>query len=94
MVHLRIPPPGPTLLPNFSLLKRHPQYILLQGLAALGVVLSAAYALRVAAKEPEVTWRHHTNLEPWNEYANKQYKLLNVAHIDYSRGSPAPKYRD
>ncbi|CAG7829204.1 unnamed protein product, partial [Allacma fusca] len=42
-------------------------------------------------KEPEVTWHHHTNLEPWNAYANKQYKFLSMGR-DYSEGCPAPKY--
>ncbi|CAG7716305.1 unnamed protein product, partial [Allacma fusca] len=39
----------------------------------------------------EITWNHHTNLEPWNEYANKQYKFLSAGR-DYSAGCPAPKY--
>ena len=28
-----------------------------------------------ATQDPEVVWRHHSNPEPWNAYANKQYKV-------------------
>ncbi|CAG7659376.1 unnamed protein product [Allacma fusca] len=77
--------------PMLPQLRRHPQYLMLHGMLALGTSMATVYGLRVAVKEPEITWNHHTNLEPWNEYANKQYKFLSAGR-DYSAGCPAPKY--
>jgi len=71
--------------------KTHPQYMVLQGVVMCGTLMGAMYGLRVAAKEPEVTWNHHTNLEPWNAYANKQYKFLPLRR-DNSIECPAPKF--
>lgn len=36
---------------------------------------SAYYTLRLAIKNPDVSWAKKSNPEPWNEYANKQYKV-------------------
>lgn len=36
---------------------------------------SIFYTLRLALKNPDVTWNHKKNPEPWNEYSNKQYKV-------------------
>lgn len=39
------------------------------------MVWSAYYTLRLAIKNPDVSWAKKSNPEPWNEYANKQYKV-------------------
>lgn len=36
---------------------------------------SGYYTLRLAIKNPDVSWAKKSNPEPWNEYANKQYKV-------------------
>lgn len=33
------------------------------------------YTLRLATRNPDVTWRRGENPEPWQEYRNKQYKV-------------------
>ncbi|KAF0287119.1 Cytochrome c oxidase subunit NDUFA4 [Amphibalanus amphitrite] len=56
-----------------------------------GVGLSAFYTLRLATRNPDVTWRRSTNPEPWEEFRTAQYKFMNTANHDYSK-SPAPKF--
>jgi NADH dehydrogenase (ubiquinone) 1 alpha subcomplex subunit 4 len=71
--------------------KKHPQYYTLQGVMGLSVLVAAIFGLH-ATQDPEVVWRHHSNPEPWNDYANKQYKLWSAGR-DYSQGCPAPRYK-
>lgn len=42
---------------------------------AVGMGWSAYYTLRLATRNPDVSWQKKSNLEPWNEYRNKQYKV-------------------
>lgn len=42
---------------------------------AVGMLWSGYYTLRLAIKNPDVSWAKKSNPEPWNEYANKQYKV-------------------
>ena len=42
----------------------------------LGVGGAAYYTMRLATRCPDVTWNRTTNPEPWQEYANKQYKVI------------------
>lgn len=36
---------------------------------------AAYYTLRLATRNPDVTWRRGENPEPWQEYSTKQYKV-------------------
>ena len=36
---------------------------------------AAFYTLRLATRNPDVSWAKKSNPEPWQEYANKQYKV-------------------
>lgn len=38
-------------------------------------MISVGYTLRLATKNPDVTWNRHTNPEPWQEYEKKNYKV-------------------
>ena len=40
-----------------------------------GVGLSAFYTLRLATRNPDVTWRRTSNPEPWEEFRTAQYKV-------------------
>jgi hypothetical protein len=33
------------------------------------------YILRLATRDPDVSWNRKKNPEPWEEYRNKQYKV-------------------
>ncbi|KFM77454.1 NADH dehydrogenase [ubiquinone] 1 alpha subcomplex subunit 4, partial [Stegodyphus mimosarum] len=67
-------------------LKKHYSLIPLFVIVGGGMVLSVAYLARLAFKNPEVSWRRKTNPEPWQEYADKRYKLYQVnKDTDYSK---------
>lgn len=38
------------------------------------------YTLRLATRNPDVSWRRGENPEPWQEYRNKQYKVESIEH--------------
>jgi NADH dehydrogenase (ubiquinone) 1 alpha subcomplex subunit 4 len=40
-----------------------------------GVAMAALYTLRLATQNPDVTWDRKNNPEPWQKYAEKQYKV-------------------
>lgn len=40
----------------------------------VGVAASALYTLRLAAKNPDVSWNKRKT-EPWEDYRNKTYKV-------------------
>lgn len=54
-----------------------------------GVFGAAGYTLRLAFRNPDVTWSLKKNPEPWQEYSDKQYKLYSSTPLG---PSPAPKY--
>ncbi|XP_058788693.1 cytochrome c oxidase subunit NDUFA4 [Phymastichus coffea] len=72
-------------------LKKHPALIPLFACVGLGMLASVVYTLRLATKNPDVSWNKHKNPEPWQEYSTKQYKFMNPSGHDYSQ-NPAPKY--
>ncbi|XP_046391748.1 cytochrome c oxidase subunit NDUFA4 [Ischnura elegans] len=72
--------------------KQHPSLIPLYVCVGAGCLFATFYTIRLATKNPDVTWNRKTNPEPWNEYSNKQYKFYSPIR-DYSKiESPAPKY--
>ncbi|CAF4818745.1 cytochrome c oxidase subunit NDUFA4 [Pieris napi] len=73
-------------------LKKHKALIPLFVCVGLGCGASMFYILRLATRNPDVSWNKRTNPEPWEEYRNRQYKFYSP-NIDYSKEhSPAPKY--
>ncbi|CAH3930567.1 cytochrome c oxidase subunit NDUFA4 [Pieris rapae] len=77
---------------SFQSLKKHKALIPLFVCVGLGCGASVFYTLRLATRNPDVSWNKRTNPEPWEEYRNRQYKFYSP-NIDYSKEhSPAPKY--
>ena len=77
---------------TWASLKKNPALIPLYVCTAVGMAWSAFYTLRLATKNPDVTWSRKNNPEPWQEYRNKQYKFYSPIR-DYSNiESPAPKF--
>lgn len=42
------------------------------------------YTMRLATRNPDVTWSRTSNPEPWQEYRNKQYKV-NILKLKKTR---------
>ncbi|NP_001165794.1 NADH dehydrogenase [ubiquinone] 1 alpha subcomplex subunit 4 [Nasonia vitripennis] len=74
-----------------SSLKKHPALIPLFVCLGVGCTGAALYTLRLATRNPDVTWNPKKNPEPWQDYAEKQYKFMNPSGLDVPK-SPAPKY--
>ncbi|XP_056433783.1 cytochrome c oxidase subunit NDUFA4-like isoform X1 [Gadus chalcogrammus] len=65
-------------------LKSHPALIPLFIFIGGGATMSAMYLSRLALKNPDVSWDHKNNPEPWNNLDPKhQYKMFTV-NMDYS----------
>merc|ERR1712002_131222 len=97
--------PGPARRPNnlakmmqgltLASLKRHPALIPLYVCLGAGVAWSAFYTVRLATRNPDVSWNRSANDgQPQAEYAEKQYKFYSPIR-DYSTyRAPVPKYED
>ncbi|XP_061390352.1 cytochrome c oxidase subunit NDUFA4-like [Musca vetustissima] len=73
-------------------IKKNPALIPLYVCVGAGALASALYTLRLATRNPDVTWNRSANPEPWEEYKEKQYKFYSPIR-DYSKvKSPAPNY--
>ena len=53
--------------------------------------MAAMYTLRLATQNPDVTWDRKNNPEPWQKYAEKQYKFYAPSGF---KPSQAPKYEE
>jgi NADH dehydrogenase (ubiquinone) 1 alpha subcomplex subunit 4 len=53
----------------------HLQLIPLYVCVGVGMLGAFFYTVRLATRNPDVTWNRGSNPEPWQEYANKQYKV-------------------
>ncbi|RWS06358.1 NADH dehydrogenase [ubiquinone] 1 alpha subcomplex subunit 4-like 2, partial [Leptotrombidium deliense] len=73
-------------MPNSKLFGRETLSFSLKGLrknyAVIPVIMATAlgagggslYLIRLAFRNPDVSWRRNANPEPWQEYETKQYK--------------------
>ena len=39
---------------------------------------AAGYTIRLATRNPDVSWNKKANPEPWQEYRNKRYKVCKL----------------
>ncbi|KAL7645172.1 UNVERIFIED_CONTAM: hypothetical protein RMT77_003550 [Armadillidium vulgare] len=75
-------------------MKKHPSLIPLFFCIALGAAGAFGYTMRLAFKNPDVSWNKKSNPEPNEEYANKQYKFYSPVR-DYSTyKTNAPDYKE
>ncbi|KOB73317.1 putative nadh dehydrogenase [Operophtera brumata] len=51
------------------------QLIPLYVCTGIGCAMAVFYTLRLATRNPDVSWSKKANPEPWEEYRTKQYKL-------------------
>ncbi|XP_045122047.1 cytochrome c oxidase subunit NDUFA4-like [Portunus trituberculatus] len=79
---------------SLSSLKKHPSLIPLYVCLGAGVAMSFFYTVRLATRNPDVTWRHVANPEPQKEWSDKQYKFYSPVR-DYSTyRAPVPKFEE
>ncbi|GCB61955.1 hypothetical protein scyTo_0009428 [Scyliorhinus torazame] len=65
--------------------KSHKGLIPLFVFIGAGSIGATMYLLRLALRNPDVSWNHKNNPEPWNDIApNQQYKFFAV-NMDYSK---------
>jgi len=76
---------------TWSSMKKNPAILPIYVLVGIAGVLAGGYIVRLATRNPEVTWSRNRNPEPWNEYTNKQYKFIATHDLP---PCPAPEYRD
>ncbi|XP_015590043.1 cytochrome c oxidase subunit NDUFA4 [Cephus cinctus] len=77
---------------SLSSLKKHPSLIPLYACLIAGVGAACAYTIRLAVKNPDVTWNSKKNPVPQEAYKDKQYKFISPVR-DYSKVKcPAPEY--
>uniref|UniRef100_U5ES15 Putative nadh dehydrogenase n=1 Tax=Corethrella appendiculata TaxID=1370023 RepID=U5ES15_9DIPT len=70
-------------------IKKNPALIPLYVCVGLGMVGAALYTLRLATRNPDVSWSKKGNPEPWEAYREKQYKFYTTRE---KMESKAPKY--
>nr|XP_050859221.1 cytochrome c oxidase subunit NDUFA4 [Vespula vulgaris] len=74
---------------TFSSLKKNYPLIPLFVALALGMGGATFYTLRLAFRNPDVTWSLKNNPEPWEEYRDKQYKFYSsVNYKDHTSKAP------
>lgn len=73
-------------------LKKHPSLIPLFVSLGIGVAFASLYTLRLATKNPDVTWDRKNNPEPWQAYAEKQYKFFSPS--GFKPNTKAPKFEE
>ncbi|XP_076672803.1 NADH dehydrogenase (ubiquinone) MLRQ subunit [Andrena cerasifolii] len=71
-------------------LKKHPMLLPLFFCIGVGAAGSSLYLLRLAVRNPDVSWFPSKNNEPFNEYRDKEYKFITLHHRNAK--SPAPEY--
>ncbi|XP_067825127.1 cytochrome c oxidase subunit NDUFA4-like [Heptranchias perlo] len=65
--------------------KSHPSLIPLFVFIGAGSLGASMYLLRLALRNPDVSWNRKNNPEPWNNVApTHQYKFFSV-NMDYSK---------
>lgn len=79
---------------SLSSIKKNPALIPLYVCVAAGAIGAGYYILRLATRNPDVTWNRTTNPEPWQHYKDKQYKFYSPVR-DYSKTkSEAPEFQN
>ncbi|KAL7306821.1 hypothetical protein TKK_0000984 [Trichogramma kaykai] len=71
--------------------KKHPALIPLFVCLGAGVAMSMFYTLRLATRNPDVSWNKKANPEPWNEYKDRRYKFYSPTGAELEK-SAAPEY--
>jgi NADH dehydrogenase (ubiquinone) 1 alpha subcomplex subunit 4 len=74
-------------------LKKHPSLIPLLVCLGGGSIMAFAYTMRLATRNPDVTWDRKNNPYPWQKYEGKQYKFY-APLIDYKKASHPPERPD
>ncbi|KAK0182223.1 hypothetical protein PV327_000384 [Microctonus hyperodae] len=73
-------------------IKKNPSLIPLYACGLVGAVGAVGYLMRLAIKNPDVTWNSKKNPFPQEQYKDKQYKLYSTWDFDKVEKVKAPEY--
>ncbi|EFN71764.1 NADH dehydrogenase [ubiquinone] 1 alpha subcomplex subunit 4 [Camponotus floridanus] len=73
-------------------LKKNPALFPLYLCIAVGGAGALFYTLRLALRNPDVSWLNKKEAEPWNYYKDKHYKFYASSQEVKDLKSPAPEY--
>ena len=74
-------------------MKKNPSVLPVVGCIGLGVVMAAAYTLRLALFSPDVTWNSKKKPIPQNDYEGREYKLIQSEPFDVKNYQhPRPRF--
>jgi len=74
-------------------IKRNPTVVPVIGCILVGCTLATSYTIRLATKNPDVTWNPKKKPHPQNDYEHRNYKLRNVEPFDVTKYEhPRPRY--
>ncbi|XP_011644144.1 cytochrome c oxidase subunit NDUFA4 [Pogonomyrmex barbatus] len=77
---------------SFSSVMKNPALLPLYFCIGLGGCGAFLYTLRLATRNPDVSWLNKKEAEPWNTYKDKHYKFY-ATKDEYTKvKSPAPEY--
>ncbi|XP_012542431.1 cytochrome c oxidase subunit NDUFA4 [Monomorium pharaonis] len=77
---------------SLTSVKKHPALLPLYFCIGLGACGAFLYTLRLATRNPDVSWLNKKESEPWNYYKDKQYKFF-ATNENYAKAkSQAPEY--
>ena len=73
-------------------MRKSPSVLPVVGCIVLGVSMAAAYTIRLATLNPDVTWNMKKNPEPWQAYEHRNYKFVMMEPFDVKNYQhPRPK---
>ena len=71
---------------QMKLFKQQPDLVPLTGAVGFACALALVFGVRTAMRNPDVSWKHEANPEPWNKLKqDQQFKLLNITGFNYSK---------
>lgn len=74
-------------------MRKNPAVYPVVGCIVLGVTMAAAYTIRLALFNPDVTWNSRKNPIPQNAYEHKEYKFIQMEPFDVKNYQhPRPRY--
>lgn len=78
---------------TFAGMKKNPSVLPVVGCIVLGISMAAAYTIRLALFNPDVTWNSRKNPHPQNAYEHKNYKFIMSEPFDVKNYEhPRPRF--
>nr|AAY63985.1 putative NADH dehydrogenase 1 alpha subcomplex 4 [Lysiphlebus testaceipes] len=75
-----------------SSIAKNPSLLPLYVCFAAGLIGSTGYLIRLATRNPDVSWINKNNPEPWQYYKDKQYKFWASDRVKDTEVAKPPTY--